>query len=260
MLEAEIGKLAGLLDHATLRAYEVERLTLAHPDLNVSDAYQIQRAGIQLRTARGEKVLGFKMGLTSQAKRQQMNLDTSIFGVLTDRMQVADEGTFSLEGTIHPKIEPEIAFVTCQELKGKPSFAEVLEAIDYACPALEILDSRFKDFKYFSLPDVIADNCSSSYFILGRSRVRITQADLAALEMILKVDGQVVQKALSKEISGNPVYSVLQLCELLNQEGLSLPAGSIVLAGAATQAVTLRAGSQVELTVEQLDSVSVKIV
>jgi 2-oxo-3-hexenedioate decarboxylase len=124
---------------------------------------------------------------------------------------------------------------------------------------MEILDSRYLDFKYFSLPDVVADNSSSSLFVLGTTERPPRELDLPRLEMVMEVNGERVQAARSDAISGDPLLSVVQLCELLDSRGESLPAGSIVLAGAATAAHMLRPGDRVRLTVEGLGEVSVSV-
>jgi 2-oxo-3-hexenedioate decarboxylase len=199
------------------------------------------------------------MGLTSEAKRRQMNLKSPCYGVLTDRMRVEDGATFGLKGTIHPKIEPEIAFVIGRELKGRVTREAALAACSGVCAAMEILDSRYVGFKYFSLPDVVADNSSSAWFVTGRKLAKPDAADWKNLQMTMEVNGQVAQSALSSEISGDPVLSIVQLCELLAESGLSLPAGSIVLAGAATAAVQLEPGMQVRLRVDPLGEVAIQV-
>jgi len=257
----EIKDWANVLDQGMLKATELDRITSKVPDLSLSEAYQIQAAGVDLRRARGEKVVGMKMGLTSQAKRTQMNLHHPIYGVLTDQMRVS--GDFSLSGKIHPKIEPEIAFRTSRELSGKISRAEAFESISEVYAALEILDSRYVGFKYFSLPDVVADNSSSAFYVLSAPCTEFRGMDLANLKMTMTVNGSPAQTALSSEISGDPVISIVQLCELLHAEGRTLPEGSLVLAGAATVAVRLEKGQRVELQVDPLfsgNAVSVRII
>lgn len=256
----ELQEAADYLQRARLDAREVERITVRHAGLNLGDAYAIQDAGIERRSAAGEKVIGLKMGLTSKAKREQMNLDSPIYGVLTDRMRVRD--TFELKGKIHPKIEPEVAFVIGQELSGKPSLEQALAACSSIHCAMEILDSRFVGFKYFSLPDVVADNSSSAFFVLGEKAVSpkdVTVEQLAQIELDMRVNGTTAQKALASEISGNPLMSIVQLCEILAQRSKRLPAGSIVLAGAATQAVQLEAGMRVSLNAGALGEVAVAV-
>ena len=157
------------------------------------------------------------MGLTSEAKRQQMNLDSPVYGVLTDRMQVPAGGMLRLQGSIHPKIEPEIAFRTSRELRGRITREQALDACSSAFAAMEILDSRYVDFKYFSLPDVVADNSSSSLFVLGTTERPPRELDLTQLQMSMEVNGEAVQAARSDAISGDPLLSVVQLCELLDR-------------------------------------------
>ncbi len=264
MLDAQtIRELAVYLDQARLQRREVERLTVLHPDLELDDAYAIQRAGLALRQERGEVIVGWKMGLTSKAKREQMNLRAPVYGVLTDAMQV--HGRFEIGAGIHPKIEPEIAFLTAHALHGAVTLEQAAAAVTGVCAAMEILDSRYVGFKYFSLPDVVADNSSSSHFVLpweagsiaaGKWRP-LAGLDLANLQMTMSVDGVAVQSAKSHEISGHPLESLVQLCAMLAAHGQGLPAGSVVLAGAATVAEMLRPGMRVRLEVEGLESVEV---
>jgi 2-oxo-3-hexenedioate decarboxylase len=253
----EIQKLARILDRALLDGEEVDRLTSIFPDLSLPDAYLVQEEGIRMREGRGEKQMGLKMGFTSKAKREQMGLHLPICGVLTDRMRVADGGDFTLDGSIHPKIEPEIAFHVARDLEGKVTLEQALDACSGACAALEILDSRFVGFKYFSLPDVVADNCSSSHFVLGTESPAFKGLDLKNLKMVMEVNGKQAASAISSDISGHPGMSLVQLCELLSGRGLRLKAGTWVLAGAATAAVALEPGMKVSLNVEGLGTASV---
>lgn len=255
----ELNTLAAHLDSARLEKRSVERLTLAHPDLSLPDAYGVQEAGLVFRHQRGERTEGLKMGLTSEAKRKQMGLDSPVFGELTDAMRVDDGGTFSLAGSIHPKIEPEIAFKVDRELEGEISLEEAAQACTRAFAAMEILDSRYRDFKYFSLPDVVADNSSSSHFVIAREGKPLDGLALETLPIAMAVNGEVKQRAVGSAISGHPLQSVVQLCALLAQRGRSLPAGSIVLAGAATVAEVLEVGDVVRATVEGLGSVEVRV-
>ena len=253
----DIGRLAGHLDDARRHGREVERLTLDAPELDLPRAYQVMDAGIALRVSRGERVIGMKMGLTSEAKRRQMSLDAPIYGVLTDAMVV--RGTFRLQGTLHPKIEPEIAFRFARGLQGTPDRAGVLSACTGVGPALEILDSRYRDFKYFSLPDVVADNASSSHVVLPERWVEVEGRNLGSVELVMSIDGSPRQRATGAAISGDPVLSVVQLCALLAGRGQSIAPGSVVLAGAATIAEPLAAGMEVALDAGWLGNVSVRV-
>lgn len=252
-------KIAQTLHDARINARSLPQFSKDIPDFKREDAYTIQEMGIGLREASGERVIGLKMGLTSEGKRKQMNLDAPLYGVLTDKMQVTNAGTFHLKGSIHPKIEPEVAFYIKSELKGKISRQDVLNATEAVCAALEILDSRYEGFKYFSMEDVISDNSSSSHYILGPKLTDFKNIDLKNLRMRMKVNGETKMEGNSAEISGDPVVSVIQLAELLALRGKSIPAGCFVLAGAATAAIALEPGMTVSLEVESLPSLSVTI-
>ncbi|MCY4524157.1 MAG: hypothetical protein OXB84_05415, partial [Halobacteriovoraceae bacterium] len=128
----------------------------------------------------------------------------------------------------------------------------------WVCAAMEILDSRYKGFKYFSLEDVVADNSSSSYFVLGKEKIDPKKIDVRNLKMTMNAKEEEFI-GNSNAILGDPVNSIMEFCELLELNNLSLKAGSIVLAGAATTAVNLAAGMHVKLTVEKLGGVFLDI-
>lgn len=259
MEQAQLVKWASLLNQARLTAQPVAQLSKT-VEMSRSDAYGLQEAQFQMRSAAGETQVGWKMGLTSEAKRKQMNLDSPLYGFLTAAMKVENGGRFSLSGHIHPKIEPEIAFLIERDLSGSNvTREEVLEACGGICAALEILDSRYDQFKYFSMEDVIADNSSSSEFILGPWRRDFRSLDLLNLKMEMSADGAVVERGVSSAISGDPVQSVIELCALLDERGQILKAGSLVLAGAATTAIALKPDLKVDLHVDGLEPVSVGV-
>ena len=247
---ADLDAMARELDEALLARREIEPLGKTHGGFDLAAAYRVQERGIALRLKRGEKIVGYKMGLTSSAKRVQMSLDLPIYGVLTSAMRIA--GDLRVADGVHPKVEPEIAFVTARELSGRITRDEALAALQAVMPALEVLDSRFTGFKYFSLPDVVADNCSSWRFALGEP---VKPREVGGLHMRMSVDGRTAQEADSNAISGHPLESLVQLVGMLPHP---LPAGSIVLAGAATVAEQLAPGMLVTLEVEELGSLSVR--
>lgn len=250
-------KMAQRLTEARKSLMGIEHLSKSFGDFSVSDAYHIQALGIEDRKIDGEKVIGMKMGLTSEAKRKQMNLHSPVYGTLTDSMMIPNRGIFPLRTCIHPKVEPEIGFLTNRDLGPGASYQEVLDACGSVAACLEIIDSRYENFQYFSLPDVIADNASGAFFVHGnwmsgwQKRV-----SLKSLEMKLLINGQQVEVGNSSAISGDPVKSVAQLCELLAKDNLSLPAHSIILAGSATNAYKLEPGMKVRLEVDHLDPVN----
>ena len=259
MEKRELQNIANLLHDARLSARPVTQLSKQGITLTRDEAYQVQEAGISARETNGEKRIGLKMGLTSEGKRKQMNLDSPLYGELTDKMKIDSIGRVDLAGSIHSKIEPEIAFMTGFDLEGDVTREQVLKATQAVCACLEILDSRYEQFKYFSMEDVIADNSSSSHFITGPWVNDFKSIDLRNLNMKMSVNGELVHEAKSSEISGDPVVSVIELCRLLKLRGRKLPAGSIVLAGAATAAVPMQKGMIVKLEVENLPELQVGV-
>ncbi len=252
-------KIANTLDKARSDAQGIAQFKDIYPDIAQADAYSIQELGIQKRLESGEKIIAYKMGLTSKAKREQMNLHSSLYGVLTDKMEISNNGLFSLKGSIHPKIEPEIAFYIEKELEGVVTREQVLDSCSGVCAALEILDSRYEQFKYFSMEEVISDNSSSSHFVLGEKHTDFKNLDLVNLKMEMRVNTEIAQSGNSKAISDDPVLSVVELCELLSLRGKKLEAGMIVLAGAATPAVALETGMDIGLEVQGLKNVKVSV-
>ena len=250
---------AQLLHQARLSADPVEQLTASGANLSRTEAYDIQEKGIDLRLSDGEKVVGLKMGLTSEAKRKQMNLDAPLYGVLTDKMEIQNHGEYSLKGKIHPKAEPEVAFMFSKELDTTMSYDEIFSSIKWAAPAIEILDSRYKQFKYFSMEDVISDNSSSSYFIVGESFEVKSKEDYFDKKLTFLVNGEIAFEGNSNAISDDPLNSILELARLMQARGKKVPANTVILAGAATAAVALEAGMTVSLEVEGMKKVEFKV-
>jgi 2-oxo-3-hexenedioate decarboxylase len=214
------------LDAAQRGVTAIAQLDL-EPDL--AGAYRIQHELIAHRIARGERLVGCKLGFTSKAKMAQMGVSEIIVGQLTDAMQVDDAASVELSRFIHPRIEPEIAFRLGREVGGN----DIVDCVDAVAPALEIIDSRYRDFR-FSLPDVIADNTSAAAFVVGEWQpVR----DVADLPVRMLVDGTEVEAGSTAAILGHPMYALEQLVELAAKYGIRLRAGDVILAGAATAAV-----------------------
>jgi len=251
----EIAKLAKTVDDAARKARAIPQLS-ENTKYALDDAYDIQAAAIQRRLDRGEKRNGMKMGFTSRAKMIQMGLNDMIWGRLTDRMVVEDGGTISLKNYVHPRVEPEIAFLLKRPLGYPCTAADALAAVDGVAPAMEIIDSRYKNFK-FSLEDVVADNASSSSFVVGPWHRPDT--DLDNLGMVMEFNGRPVQIGSSAAILGQPVRSLVSAARLTTEAGERLEAGWIVMAGGATAAEALRSGIHVRNTVQGLGSVAFSV-
>jgi len=251
----EITRLAKKLDDAAYNARATRQLsdTISY---SLREAYDIQAASIQRRLDRGEIRNGMKMGFTSRAKMIQMGLNDMIWGRLTDRMLVEDGDTIFLDSYVHPRVEPEIAFLLKRPLSYPCTAAEALSAVDGVAPAMEIIDSRYRRFK-FSLEDVVADNASSSSIVVGPWCP--PDSNLDNLGMVLEFNGRPVQIGSSAAILGHPVRSLVSAARLTSESGERLEANWIVMAGGATAAEALVPGVSVRNTVEGLGSVSFNV-
>lgn len=252
---ADIAELARIVDDAARNAKAIKQLSAKAP-LSVEDSYAVQSASIKRRVARGEKRVGIKMGFTSRAKMIQMGIDDMIWGRLTDGMMFEDGDTISMADYVHPRVEPEIAFLLKQDLGWPVTGMEAMAAVEAVAPAMEIIDSRYKAFK-FDLGDVVADNASSSGFVIGPWQS--VDVDISNLGMLMEFNGRARQIGSSAAILGQPFRSLVAGARLSAQAGEPLQAGWIVMAGGATAAEALSVGDYVRNTVQRLGSVSFSI-
>lgn len=251
----DVAALAKVLDGAAMKGRAIAQLS-DRRRLTPEDGYAVQAASIARRLARGEKRIGVKMGFTSRAKMAQMGIDDMIWGRLTDGMIVEDGGEISLGGYVHPRAEPEIAFLLKKGLTAPATAAEALAAVEAVAPAIEIIDSRYRNFR-FSLADVVADNCSSSGVVVGAWRS--PERDLTNLGMILEIDGRPRQIGSSAALLGDPVRSLVAAARLSSAAGEPLQPGWIVMAGGATAAEALSPGDWVRNTVRHLGAAAFSV-
>ncbi|WP_240417240.1 2-keto-4-pentenoate hydratase [Paenibacillus periandrae] len=244
MDKATIQETARFLINAEVEKQEVTRITAKYPDLSIETAYEIQEQLVQMKLAEGYRIVGPKMGLTSQAKMKQMNVSDPIYGYIFDYMVVS--GTeFELTDCIHPKVEAEIAFVLGKDIEGPGiSGAQVLAATEYVIPALEIIDSRYENFQ-FTLPDVIADNASSSRVMFGNCIQRPEALELDLVGVTLSINGQIKDLGAGAAVVGHPANSVAMLANMLAKKGEKLKAGQTILSGGITGAIMLNQGDVV---------------
>lgn len=256
----QIAQLAEHLETAELQAYEVTKITDDYPDMDFEDAFDIQWEIRRRKESRGNKTVGLKMGLTSWAKMSQMGVEHPCYGFLSDYFSVPEGGDIKHDELIHPKIEAELAFVTKADLRGPGChIGDVLRATDFVMPAVEVIDSRYKDFR-FDLKSVIADNSSSSRFITGGRMADAADLDLKNLGVVMEVNGKVVQTGAGAAVLGHPAASVAMLANMLAERGEYLPAGSFVMIGAITAAVQVEKGDSFIVRYQDLGSISGRFV
>lgn len=248
--------LAEHLERCQLERRDTHKITDDHPDMDWDDAYAIQDLILRRKLARGAKLIGLKAGLTSHAKMKQMGVESPVFGFLVDDYSVSEGGTVKTSELIHPKVEPEIAFVLKHPLKGPGChIGSVLAATDFVLPGIEVIDSRYRDFK-FDLKSVVADNTSAARFVVGGRPLRPSEVDLRTVGIVLEKNGQPVALGAGAAVLGHPAAAVAMLANHLGARNQELPAGTLILSGGVTEAVAVDAGDHVCLRVHDMGSVS----
>ncbi|MBA4538022.1 fumarylacetoacetate hydrolase family protein [Bacillus aquiflavi] len=238
---------------------EVDKFTDKYPQLTTDIAYDIQELLVKKKiTAEKTSISGWKLGLTSKAKQKMMGVHEPTYGVLLKSMQISEDEAISLKPFIHPKIEPEIAFVFDKELKGPVSVPEVLAATRYVAPALEIIDSRYRNFS-FTLTDVIADNSSSSRYIIGKQTFKPELVDFTLMGMVFKKNGEVVATSTAASVMGHPARAIAWMVNKLTARGQSILPGQVVLSGALSGAMMMEAGDEVSVGFDGIGHLEVTI-
>jgi 2-oxo-3-hexenedioate decarboxylase len=257
---ATIAALAERLENCELQAQDTTKITDDHPDMDWDDAYAIQDEVRRRKVARGARIVGLKAGLTSHAKMKQMGVSTPVFGFMADYYAVPDGGECRMSELIHPKVEPEIACVTKAELRGPGChIGAVLAATDFVLPGIEVIDSRYRDFK-FDLKSVVADNTSAVRFVVGGQPMAVGGVDLRTVGIVLEKNGLPVAFGAGAAVLGHPAAAIAMLANHLGARGQYIPAGTLILSGGITEAVSVQAGDNVTLRVQGMGSTSLRFV
>jgi 2-oxo-3-hexenedioate decarboxylase len=255
-----IARLAEHLEGCELQARDTTKITDEHPQMDWEDAYAIQEAIRLRKERRGQRTVGYKAGLTSHAKMKQMGVSTPVFGFLSEAFALPDGGECKVGELIHPKVEPEIAFVLKRPLRGPGCHVgAVLAATDFVIPAIEVIDSRYRDFK-FDLKSVVADNTSAARFVVGGRMAAVDELDLRTTGLVLEKNGAVASLGAGAAVVGHPATAVAMLANHLGARGQEIPAGAVVLSGGVTEAIAVQAGDALTLRVQGLGSVGLRFV
>jgi 2-oxopent-4-enoate/cis-2-oxohex-4-enoate hydratase len=234
----------------------VEPLTERFPDLDMHEAYQISRELLSLRLLDGERVIGKKIGVTSKAVQDMLNVREPDFGFLTDAMQVEDGGCLGPSyKLLQPRVEAEIAFILEKGLRGPGVTAQdVLMATQSIAPCFEIVDSRIKDWK-IRIQDTVADNASCGAFVLGRQRLDPRDYDLSALRVRVFKNEQLISEGLGAAVQGSPLQAVAWLANTLGGLGVELSPGDIILSGSLVPLAPASSGDYFTMTLLDQDQV-----
>lgn len=238
-------------------AYEVAKITDEHPEMTTTEAYKLQDSLLKRRLKNNNtRKIGTKLGLTSKAKQQMMGVNEAIIGDFHADMLAYEWEPLNRSSFIHPKVEPEIAFFLEEDLQGEDiTETDIIRASKYVAPALEIIDSRYKDFQ-FNLADVIVDNCSSSKFVVGSKLTSPHSIDLNNIGVVMSKNGKMEQTGSSAAVLDHPIKAMTWAANMLHKRGKNFKKGDIVLSGSIAEAIKIDSGDTVIAEFNHLGSVS----
>lgn len=251
--------IANEISHHQKSAVEMEKITTRYPSITIDDAYTIQEINMKKELPDGDQMVGWKMGLTSIAKQQSVGVNQPIYGRLLMSMEMSNQ-KLSLEGLIHPRVEPEFAFFINKKLEGDHvTEQEVWDATEGIMTAIEVIDSRYKDFS-FNLIDVVADNASSAKFFLSEQIYGPNKFQWEKATVRMMLNGKVVQEGKGSDVMGNPVRSVIELVKMLHASGLCIDPGMVVLTGGITEAIHVSSGDTIEVKFVELGNINLTVI
>jgi 2-keto-4-pentenoate hydratase len=259
MTDDLIEQAAYALREARRERRTIARVSEAYGIEGVDAAYRVAEINNRDALAQGRRIVGKKIGLTSKAVQQQLGVDQPDFGVLFADMEFISGDALPADRLVQPKAEAEVAFVVGHDIDGESiSWGRFLHGIEYALPAIEVVDSVIADWK-ITLVDTIADNASCGLYVLGNTPRRITDVDLVNSRMRCELNGSVVSEGSGAACLGHPLYAAWWLARTLSARGQALRAGDVVLSGALGPMVPVRRGAHLDIQIDGLGSVTCDI-
>lgn len=229
-------------------------IRLQEPGIGMADAYAIQLAMIKRRLARGETIIGKKIGVTSRPIQEQLGVFEPDFGQLTSGMQRTETQGVDLSALIQPRVEAEIAFVLDRDLVGpRVTATDVIRATAYVSPCFEIVDSRIRDWD-IRIHDTVSDNASCGVFILGDARANLRDFDVTLAGMVIERNGELLSTSAGAAVQGSPVNAVVWLANKLGAVGLPFRAGEIILSGSQSTLIPVEDGDTLKCSIGGLGS------
>ncbi len=254
-----IDKIANELIKAEDTGLPIEKLSDKYKEITILDSYNIQSKVIELKLAREEKIIGKKIGLTSKGIQDQFGVYEPDYGILTDKGLLKTNQELDISNLNQPKIEAEIVFVLKEDLLGPVVTPwHVISATEGIMPALEVVDTRFNDWK-IKIFDTISDSASYARIVVGDKMTKIDDIDLSLLGMASYKNGKLEFTAAGAEVMGNPINSVVWLANKMIELGQPLKKGEIILSGSLTPLMGISSGDYVQVKFDRIGSVSLKI-
>lgn len=236
----------------------IEVFSRANPQMSLPEAYPVALAYAALRRARGERMIGVKLGATSKAIQKLFGLTAPVFGFNFNRPAFAEGEPIALAELIHPKVETELAFVMGRRLQGPGvTLADVLRATEGVMPAFEIADCRFTSWQT-SVADIVCDNSHACGMVLGARLCSVKDLDLRCTGVVVEKDGELAATAATAAALGNPAQAVVWLANALAAYDLAIEEGYVILTGTLSPAFDARTGEAYHATFGGIGSVSAR--
>jgi 2-keto-4-pentenoate hydratase len=229
---------------------------LLGPD-DIDAAYQVQRRLTERRLAAGARIVGRKIGLTSEAVQRQIGVDRPDFGTLFDDMRYEDGVEIPIGRLLQPKAEAEVAFLLARDIDDASDPAAIRDAVALAFPALEIVDSRIADWR-IGITDTVADNASSGVFVIGTSGTPLDAFEPADVTMTMRRGADVVSQGTGRACLGDPLAALAWLAATAIDVGTPLRAGDVVLSGALGPMVNVAPGDVFDAVIAPLGTVTAR--
>ncbi|WP_240516767.1 fumarylacetoacetate hydrolase family protein [Marivivens niveibacter] len=247
--QARIDALGDMLFEAQRTRQPIDKIAALEPTCTIEDAYRIQSRMMDRRIADGEKVIGKKIGLTSKAIQDALGVYQPDFGILTDAMLFQDGDTIDLGTLMQPRVEGELAFVLKHDVNGPGVTAlDVLQATAYVTPCIEVVDTRFQDWK-IAIQDTVSDNASCGVFVLGREKTDPRDVDLRLAGMVVCKNDEVATSGCGAAVQGSPLNAVAWLANTLGPLGKPLKAGEVILSGSQAALVGMQGGDTLSVEI-----------
>lgn len=250
--DADVKATAQSLVDAETAGTQVGLLSLQYPELNMDDAYRIQSGIMAHKLSAGRRVIGWKIGLTSKAMQQALNIDIPDSGILFDDMAFESDCTVPAGRFIQPRIEAEIAFVMNKQIGGEHvTRDDVIQATDYVTPSIEILDTRIvrqdaQTGQVRNVNDTISDNAANAGIVVGKSQHALDAHDLRWVGAIVSRNGEVEETGLGAGVLNDPVESVLWLIQRMAHYGQQVEPGHVILSGSFIRPLECPSGSRID--------------
>jgi 2-oxo-hept-3-ene-1,7-dioate hydratase len=259
MSDAERNKAADILMAAEKDRKQAVQLSKTWPGISMEDAYAISTEVADRKIAAGDKLIGFKVGLTSKAMQRSSQIDEPDYGHLLDSMLIADGARVPHENFCLPRVEVELAFVLEKPLRGPGiGLTDVLRATEYVVPAIEIVDARLQDPR--KIFDTVSDNGAAAGIVVGGRPVGPRDLDLRWVGGIMYRNAEIEETGVAAGVLGHPALGVAWLANKLGQHGVTLNAGYLVLAGSFTRVVFARKGDTLHADFGPLGGLAVQFV